>query len=331
MKGPISTPSLLKGGPKKPQEHPVMQMKGGPTKPQGRRVSELPTQLHPYELERLKQCMSNSKRMEQLGLPSFYFKKPAVHVNKNKSKQGNTEDSDSEYDPLRDDTVEGDLFENNAKGSKEKTCKKTKKPTSDLPRGGVKFRSRKRVFPDMPSIGPTKSQKKRIAQPDASVAPSEVHVPNVSQASLTREVHLPNVSQAVQLVGNFDVRTQDPIEDDGLNLPGDNTHMTDEPARHNEDAFAQHENNEFMADGITPSGGQNQMNNEGEHEEWNRGVNLGHGLQRLARSRRANNTIMADGADGIAHSGGQNQMNNEGEEEEWNRGVNMGHGLQRLT
>ncbi|CAO2201558.1 unnamed protein product [Urochloa humidicola] len=231
--------------------------------------------------------MSNSKRMEQLGLPSFYLKKPAVHVNKNKSKQGNTQDSDSEYDPLRDDTVQGDLFENNAKGSKEKTCKKTKKPTSDLPPGGVKFRSRKRVFPDMPSIEPTKSQKRRIAQPDASVAPSEVHLPNVSQASLTREVHVPNVSQAAELVGNFDVRTQDPIEDDGLNLPGDNTHMTNEAAGHNGDAFAQHEDNEFMADGITHSGGQNQMNNEGEEEEWNRGVNMGHGLQRLTRAQRS--------------------------------------------
>ncbi|CAN6237824.1 unnamed protein product [Urochloa humidicola] len=73
------------------------------------------------------------------------------------------------------------------------------------------------------------------------------------------------------------------------------------------------------------------MNNEGEEEEWNRGVNLGQGLQRLTRSRRADNTVMADGADGITHSGGQNQINNEGEEEECNRGVNMGHGLQRLT
>ncbi|CAN6329473.1 unnamed protein product, partial [Urochloa humidicola] len=69
----------------------------------------------------------------------------------------------------------------------------------------------------------------------------------------------------------------------------------------------------------------------GEQEEWNCGVNLGHGLQRLARTRRANNTIMDDGADGNTQTGGQNQMNNEGEEEEWNRGVNMGHGLQRLT
>ena len=76
-------------------------------------ISELP--LHPYEEERLRQCMSNSKRLRELGLPSMYFKIPGVHVDKNKSKQRNNEDSDSEYDPLQDDASEGDLFEDNAK------------------------------------------------------------------------------------------------------------------------------------------------------------------------------------------------------------------------
>ncbi|CAN6181172.1 unnamed protein product [Urochloa humidicola] len=75
--------------------------------------------------------------------------------------------------------------------------------------------------------------------------------------------------------------------------------MTDKAARHNEDTFAQHEDNTLMADGadgITHFGGQNQMNNEGEEEEWNRGVNLGHGLQRLTQSRRVDNTFMWYGA-----------------------------------
>lgn len=186
-----------------------MQMKGGPKKPQELRISELP--LHPYEEERLRQCMSNSKRLRELGLPSMYFKIPGVHVDKNKSKQRNNEDSDSEYDPLQDDASEGDLFEDNAKGSKEKTCKKTKKQTSALPPGGVKFQSRRRVFADMPCTRATKSRE-RIAQPDASLPPSEVCVPNVSQASPTSEIPVPNLSQAAELVGHFDNHTQNDAE-----------------------------------------------------------------------------------------------------------------------
>ncbi|CAO2207887.1 unnamed protein product [Urochloa humidicola] len=312
MKDPVSTPSL--------------QMKGGPKKPQGRHISEQP--LHPYEEERLRQCMRNSARLQQLGLPTMFPMTATVHVDKNKSAQRNIEESDSEYDPLRDVTQE-DLLEDNAKGSKEKSRKKTTRQTSDLPPGGVKFRTRKRVFANMPSIRATKSQK-GVPQPDASLAPSEVVVPNVSQASLTSEVLVPNVSQAAELVGNLAA-----IEDDGLNLLGENSCMNDDGARHNEDTFAQHEDNMAdRVDGITHSDGHNLMTNEGEQEEWNHGVNMGHGLQRLTRARRSKLPSMVDGADGITHSGGQN-MTNEGEqeveEEEWNRGVNMGHGLQRLT
>ncbi|CAO2184599.1 unnamed protein product [Urochloa humidicola] len=138
------------------------------------------------------------------------------------------------------------------------------------------------------STRPTNSQE-RIAQPDASLAPSEVHVPNVSQASLTSEVLVPN-------------------GDDGLNLSGDSTHMTDKAARHNEDTFSQHVDNTLMADGADGITHSHQMNNEEEEEEWNCGVNLGHGLQRLTRSRRADNTFMRYGATNCCCSNNQSAV-----------------------
>ncbi|CAN6333790.1 unnamed protein product, partial [Urochloa humidicola] len=48
--------------------------------------------------------------------------------------------------------------------------------------------------------------------------------------------------------------------------------------------------NNTMADGadvVAQPVGDNQMNNEGEEEPWNRGTNMGHGLNRLNRSHRA--------------------------------------------
>jgi len=66
--------------------------------------------------------------------------------------------------------------------------------------------------------------------------------------------------------------------DNGLNLLGDNTNMTDEGAGHNEDTFSQHEHNTLMVDGDDGM-------ELGEQVEWNRGVNMGHGLQRLTRAQ----------------------------------------------
>uniref|UniRef100_K3YLX8 Uncharacterized protein n=1 Tax=Setaria italica TaxID=4555 RepID=K3YLX8_SETIT len=84
--------------------------------------------LHPYEEERLRQCMWNSARLKQLGIPALSMKTMNLSTK-----------------PSHDDTSEGDLIDDdNAKqASKEKSGKKT----SDVPAGGVKFWSRKRVYP----------------------------------------------------------------------------------------------------------------------------------------------------------------------------------------
>lgn len=66
--------------------------------------------LHPYEMERLKECMRNSGRLKELGLPDCYSSvlagNVAIHSDKNQSG-----DSESEYDPLQDDTSERDLID----------------------------------------------------------------------------------------------------------------------------------------------------------------------------------------------------------------------------
>ncbi|CAN6272466.1 unnamed protein product [Urochloa humidicola] len=57
----------------------------------------------------------------------------------------------------------------------------------------------------------------------------------------------------------------------------------------NEDGFVQQEDHTTRAegaDGITHPDGNHAMTNEEEEVEWNRGTNMGHGLQRLSRARR---------------------------------------------
>nr|TKW08261.1 hypothetical protein SEVIR_6G018000v2 [Setaria viridis] len=78
--------------------------------------------LHPYEEERLRQCMWNSARLKQLGIPalsSMFASSSAIAQDKNKRTRRNSEDYD--------DTSEGDLIDDdNAKqASKEKSGKKT--------------------------------------------------------------------------------------------------------------------------------------------------------------------------------------------------------------
>uniref|UniRef100_A0A0A9ERC3 Uncharacterized protein n=1 Tax=Arundo donax TaxID=35708 RepID=A0A0A9ERC3_ARUDO len=76
---------------------------------------ELP--IHPYEAERLRQCMRNNARLKQLGIPplaaTVFTKKTSITSDKNKPKHSNCEDSESEYDPQQDHTAEEDFFDAN--------------------------------------------------------------------------------------------------------------------------------------------------------------------------------------------------------------------------
>ncbi|XP_025877465.1 uncharacterized protein [Oryza sativa Japonica Group] len=86
------------------------------------------------------------------------------------SDQNQSGDSESEYDPLKDDTGEGDLIDD----ENAKTRKNCNNKTSSIQTGGVKFRSRKRVYAEQMTPKVTRS-KKSIAQQDASLTPSDIY------------------------------------------------------------------------------------------------------------------------------------------------------------
>ncbi|CAN6371563.1 unnamed protein product [Urochloa humidicola] len=212
--------------------------------------------------------MANSSRLEQLGLPPYFPNGRSAAANsKNNKKTNERKRKDADYDPLNDDTGEQDLFDDDiAKGSKGKSSKKTKKHASDAPDIGVKFRSRRWVYA---SVAPTTDPmpNKSISQPHASLAPSDIHVPPRSH---------PAVSQLVR-----------PAEQDGGSdaIPQADAHNN----LANRDGFDLHDGNNYVADGAhVPAQpvGDNQMNNEGEEVPWNRGTNMGHGLNRMNRSHR---------------------------------------------
>nr|CAB3489945.1 unnamed protein product [Digitaria exilis] len=86
--------------------------------------------LHLYDEMRLRQCMQNNSRLQQLSIPTlarFFCNKTASPLGKNKTTR---EDSEFEYDPLQDDIAEELIDDHAAKGSKAKTSKNTKKQTS---------------------------------------------------------------------------------------------------------------------------------------------------------------------------------------------------------
>lgn len=83
--------------------------------------------------------------------------------------------------------------------SKEKTRKNCNNKTSSIQTGGVKFRSRKRVYAEQMTPKVTRL-KKSIAQQDASLIPSDICMPATSQAN------------AGDLDGNLDDHTQAAVE-----------------------------------------------------------------------------------------------------------------------
>ncbi|CAL5002659.1 unnamed protein product [Urochloa decumbens] len=249
-----STPSLPLSLLQRPQQHPVMPTKGAAKKAQGLRTTEL--SLHPYEELRLRQCMRNNSRLQQLGLPALalYAKTIVTRQDKNSRNGRNTEDPDPEYDPLHDDTVERGLIDDvNSKGTKEMAHKKTNKQTSEQPPGGVKFQSRKRVYPfQQPTV--TTRSKKSTGQPDASMTQTVICVP-------------PPLHPNAELVSNFE---DQPNDNGGDAIPQSDGH------------------NHMAAEDDLPLPGQNATMDEGAdgHNQLTRkGVNMGHGLQSLTRAR----------------------------------------------
>jgi hypothetical protein len=81
--------------------------------------------LNPYQMVRLRQCMSNSARLKELGLSdreySRVWAQDVAGHDKNQSEGVQSDkyqsgDSESEYDPLQDDNGEGGSIDNdNAK------------------------------------------------------------------------------------------------------------------------------------------------------------------------------------------------------------------------
>ncbi|CAN6216711.1 unnamed protein product, partial [Urochloa humidicola] len=289
VQGPPPPPSALQGPPSPapslpqgPRQHSVMPTKGGAKKAQGPRTTGLP--IHPYEEERLRNCMQNSARLHELGLDDYpvYKWMAATSQHKNSRNQRNREDDESEYDPLQDETVEEDSIDDaNSKGSKDKTRKKTNNQTSFLPPGGVKFRSRKRVYADEHPTMATRS-KKSIGQPDAVPPPSHPPtnncVPTPSHPPTDLPLSHPNVSQTTELVANFEDHTQpDDNGGDIIPLSDGHNHMA------NKDGLPQHgHNTTTMAEGAD---GNKQMTRKGRTKKWKRGLNMGHGLERVTRAR----------------------------------------------
>jgi hypothetical protein len=67
--------------------------------------------LHPYELQRLKQVMSNRARLKELGILDTYnelVNANSILNNKKKPTLRNSEDSESEYLPSEEDLVDDD-------------------------------------------------------------------------------------------------------------------------------------------------------------------------------------------------------------------------------
>ncbi|KAG2555978.1 hypothetical protein PVAP13_8NG059505 [Panicum virgatum] len=194
--------------------------------------------------------MANSARLRELGVSGFssiFPNNSGTAVNKKNAKHRDNEDSGSEYDPSQDDIDQGDLIGDD--NAKGTKEKAPKQTTKERSNvfPGVRFRSRKRVFADQAPTRVTRS-KSSITQPDTNLTPSNIHVPPPSE---------PNDSTQAALKGKFY-------------------------------GFTRHDDNTIAGDGvdcITHLDGHDQMTTE--EEPWDRGVNMGHGLQRLTRAHGA--------------------------------------------
>lgn len=231
--------------------------KVGVKRPHGPQLSEPP--LHPYEQLRLRQCMRNNSRLQQLGIPALSSMLASTNSisQRNRPSHRNSEDSESDYDISQDET--GD---DNVKGSKECNIR-----TTDNSLGAIKLCS-KRVFAQQETTRITRS-KKNIAQPDATLTPRH----------------------------NIDYHTQGIVEANGHAHLDENTNMTNEghvAPFDGKNPTGNEDNVDVLADNNRTIGGQvddtNQMSNRdlelGQNDRWERGINMGHGLHRINRGLR---------------------------------------------
>ncbi|TVU31362.1 hypothetical protein EJB05_23045, partial [Eragrostis curvula] len=95
--------------------------------------------MHPYELQKLRQCMRNNARLQQLGIPMLASMLNLQSGKSTKKKNTNYEGSESEYDLELDNTGEDDEVDDNTSKNTARASKKiTNKRPADMPPGGVK-------------------------------------------------------------------------------------------------------------------------------------------------------------------------------------------------
>ncbi|TVU34030.1 hypothetical protein EJB05_15851, partial [Eragrostis curvula] len=133
-------------------------------------AKDAPQQQEPaitaYELQKLRQCMQNNARLQQLGLPmmpSMFPQKCGIGSKEKNKKNTNFEGSESEYDPEEDDTGEGDEGEENTSKNTTRAAKKSNKRAADMPPCGAKTRQ-KRVVAAQPTTRATRSKKSLAVQ-----------------------------------------------------------------------------------------------------------------------------------------------------------------------
>ncbi|KAK3149781.1 hypothetical protein QOZ80_3AG0222680 [Eleusine coracana subsp. coracana] len=195
--------------------------------------------------------MSNSKRMEQLGVTYAASElNRYMGAKKNKRPRSNSEDSGSDYDPTLDDSV-GDLMDvESAKETSNKGSKKANTQTSYVLAGAIKFQSRKRVFAQPSTICSRSKQSK--PQPNASLTASDLHAV-IQDAGIS--LHDENTNMTTKAdISLHDENTNVTIGAD-ISLHNENNNM-DAIARldghnhmANEDGFVQQDDYTTMAEG----------------------------------------------------------------------------------
>ncbi|PVH66101.1 hypothetical protein PAHAL_1G149300 [Panicum hallii] len=123
-------------------------------KPQKHRPVAAEQPLHPYEVERLQQCMRNKARLKEFGihdLVDVLSNANSIAHKKNKLNCRNRENSKDEYDPTNNDTDEEDLLDDDTpEGCNNKTA--AMRPEA------IKTHS-KRVFAEPQTTRSTRSKK----------------------------------------------------------------------------------------------------------------------------------------------------------------------------
>ncbi|TVU40631.1 hypothetical protein EJB05_14100 [Eragrostis curvula] len=133
----------------------------------GERQQQEP-RIHEYELVKLRQCMRNNARLQQLGIPALasMFQKQFSNLASNEklASNANCEGSESEYNPEQDDT--GDSIDDNTSKNTKRASKKNKNTSSTVGRKP----GHKRVL-EQPTTRVTRSKRSLTIPHNASDAP----------------------------------------------------------------------------------------------------------------------------------------------------------------